>query len=129
MNTTFVTWRSVGRQAALPEAHLVDDLGRVEVAHEAELAGRTERAANSAAGLAGDANGGAAAPPAPCRVTHQHGFDETAVVEAVQRLLGQAAVGGPHLCFDQRVDPEVFLERPAQCLRQSAQLIGVARGT
>ena len=38
-------------------ADLVDDLGRLEVAAEAELAGRAERAADGAAGLARDAQG------------------------------------------------------------------------
>ena len=45
-------------------ADLVDDLGRLEVAPEAELAGRAERAADRAAGLARDAQ---RVPLARCR--------------------------------------------------------------
>ena len=46
---------AVGREAARREADLVDDLGGLEVAPEAQLAGRAERAADGAAGLARDA--------------------------------------------------------------------------
>ena len=46
---------AVGREPARGEADLVDDLGDLEVAPEPELAGRAERAADRAAGLARDA--------------------------------------------------------------------------
>ena len=93
MNTMFVRRRPSADQPARREADLVDDLGGLEVAPEAELAGRAERAADGAAGLARDAQRVPLARPGPRRVVHQHRFDERAVGEAVERLLGQAAVG------------------------------------
>ena len=55
---------AVRGQPARGVADLVDDLGRLEVAPEAELAGRAERAADRAAGLARDAQ---RVPLARCR--------------------------------------------------------------
>ena len=55
MNTMLVRRSAVGGQAPGGVADLVDDLGDLEVAVEAELAGRAERAADGAAGLARDA--------------------------------------------------------------------------
>ena len=46
---------AVGGQAPRGVADLVDDLGGLEVPREAQLAGRAERAADRAAGLARDA--------------------------------------------------------------------------
>ena len=74
------------------EPDLVDDLGHLEVAPEAELAGRAERAADRAAGLARDAQRMPLARTGPRRVVHQDQFDERAVGKPVERLLGQAAV-------------------------------------
>ena len=83
---------AVRREPARRVADLVDDLGRLEVAPEAELAGRAERAADGAAGLARDAQRVAFALAPARRVVHEHRLDEHAVDEAVERLLGQAAV-------------------------------------
>ena len=75
MNTTFVSrWPSAARRRAAC-ADLVDDLGRLEVAGEAELAGRAERAADRAARLARDAQGVALALGAAGRVVHQDRLD------------------------------------------------------
>src|SRR5207344_1013365 len=48
---------AVAGQPARCRSDLVDDLGRLEVAAEAELTGRAERTADGAAGLARDAHG------------------------------------------------------------------------
>jgi hypothetical protein len=48
---------AIGASRRAAVADLVDDLGRGQVAAEAELAGRAERAAHGAAALAGDAHG------------------------------------------------------------------------
>ena len=92
MNTTLVS-RGRRPRAGRPRTDLVDDLGRLEVAAEAELTGRTERAADRAAGLARDAHRVPLAGPAAGRVMHQDRLDERAVRQPVERLLGQAAVG------------------------------------
>ena len=86
---------AVGRQAAGRGADLVDDLGGLEVAGEAELAGRAERAADGAAGLARDADGVPLAVAGPGRVVHQDRLDQRAVGQPMERLLGQAAIGRP----------------------------------
>ena len=65
MNTMLVTRCPSPARRLPPEARLVDDLGRLEVAPEAELAGGAERAADGAAGLARDAQRGALAPRQP----------------------------------------------------------------
>ena len=91
MNTTLVSrWPTRARRA--PEADLVDDLGRSRGRARSQLAGRAERAADRAAGLARDATV-ARSRPAPRRVAHEHRFDEPSVVEAMQRLLGQPVIG------------------------------------
>ena len=64
MKTTFVTRRPSGARRRCQKRDLVDDLGGLEVAQEAQLPGGAERAAHRAAGLAGDAHGGALAAPA-----------------------------------------------------------------
>ena len=68
---------------------LLDDLGGRHVALQAALAGGAERAGHAAAGLAGDAHGGAVG------VAHQHRLDERAVEELPQRLAGGAACRPP----------------------------------
>ena len=55
MNTMFVSRLPSAARRRDGEADLVDDLGGLEVAPEPELAGRAERAADGAAGLARDA--------------------------------------------------------------------------
>ena len=102
MNTMFGQPLAVGGQAPRGMADLVDDLGGLEVAPEPELAGRAERAADRAAGLARDAQRVPLTAPGACRVVHQDRFDERAVVEPVERLLGQAAVGDPQLGVGRR---------------------------
>ena len=68
--------------------HLLDDLARLEIAGEAELAGDAEDAAHRAAGLRRDADR-LAARPSSGRV-HLDGFDLLAIVQAQQQLGGQA---------------------------------------
>ena len=84
-------------QPARRDAHLVDDLGHLEVAPEAELAGRAERAADRAAGLARDAQRVALARSGPRRVVHQDRLDEGPVGQPMERLLGQPAIRLAHL--------------------------------
>jgi len=102
-------------------ADLVDDLGGLEVAREAQLAGRAERAADRAAGLARDAERVPLALAAPRRVVHEDALDERAVGEAVERLLGQAAVGEAELGVGDRVEAErrveLVAERGGECPR------------
>ena len=73
MNTTCET-RCGGR--VLRAHDLLDDLAAVEVALEAGLAGRAERAAHRAPGLRRDAHGRAVG------AAHEHGLDLRAVVRA-----------------------------------------------
>ena len=110
-------------QPARGEADLVDDLGDLEVAPEPELAGRAERAADGAAGLARDAQRVPLARARPRRVVHQDRFDQGAVGEPVERLLGQAAVGLAQLRVGDRVEPEGGLELRAQGGRQRQRLV------
>ena len=81
MNTTCDT--RCGR-GVLRAHDLLDDLARVEVALEAGLPGRAERATHRAAGLRRDAHGRA------FRAEHQHGLDLRAVVRAPQPLARRA---------------------------------------
>ena len=71
----------VHRLDAAEVQHLVEDLGRGQVAPEAHRARGAERARQRAAGLRGDADGAAAVA-----VAHQHGLDRPAVARAEQRL-------------------------------------------
>ena len=57
------------------------------------------------------------------RVVHQHRLDQRAVVEPVEGLLGQAAVGPVHLGVGDRVEPEGGLELGAEGGRQRRDLI------
>ena len=107
-------------EAAGGVADLVDDLGRLEVAREAQLAGRAERAADGAAGLARDAQRVPLALGAARRVVHEHRLDEGAVGQPMQRLLGQAAVGEADLRVGDRVEPERRVELVAEGGRQRA---------
>ena len=97
MNTMLVSRCPAATSRRDADAHLVDDLGHLEVAPEAELAGRAERAADRAAGLARDAQRVALARSGPRRVVHQDRFDEGPVGQPMERLLGQPAVGLAHL--------------------------------
>ena len=74
-------------QAAPGMARLVDDLGHVKIAVEAELPGGTERAADGTPRLAADAEGVPLPPVGAARVVHQDGLDEPPVGEAVEGLL------------------------------------------
>ena len=114
MNTMLVSRWPSAVEAPRREADLVDDLGDLEVAPEPELAGRAERAADGAAGLARDAQRVALARAGPRRVVHQHRFDERAVGQPVERLLGQAAVGFRELGLGDGVEAERGLELGAQ---------------
>ena len=118
MNTTFVRrWPSAG-EPARGVADLVDDLGGLEVAPEPELAGRAERAADRAAGLARDAQGVALALARAGRVVHQHRLDRA------PRRTGDGgafsvrpAVGRPELGVADRVEPERAVDRVPQSAR------------
>ena len=114
MNTMFVSRLPSVGEPPCGVADLVDDLGGLEVAPEAELAGRAERATHRAAGLARDAQRVPLARGAAGRVVHQDGLDELAVVESMEGLLGQAAVGDAQLGVVDGVEAEVALERLSQ---------------
>ena len=73
--------------------HLVEDLGRRQVAAEAHRAGGAERARERAARLGRDAD-----RPASVPVAHQHSLDRVSVGGAEERLHG--AVGGVRLVLD-----------------------------
>ena len=82
MNTTCETRCGGG---VLRAHDLLDDLADVEVAFEAGLAGRAERAAHRAAGLRRHADGRAVG------AVHQHGLDLRAVGRAPQPLRASAS--------------------------------------
>ena len=105
-------------QPARRRTDLVDDLGHLEVAPEAELTGCAERAADRAAGLARDAQRVALARSGPRRIVHQNGLDEGPVGQTVERLLGQPAVRPAHLGLGDGVEAEGHVERLAQRGRQ-----------
>ena len=90
MNTRWST-----RLDAAEVQHLVEDLGRGQVAAELHLPGGAERARQRAAGLRGDADRAAAVA-----VAHQHGLDGAAVVGVEERL--DRAVGGVRLAHERR---------------------------
>ena len=73
-------------EPALRGDDLLDDLAGRQVAGQAALAGRAERAAHPAAGLAGDADRD------PVGIAHQDRLDQHPVVPAPDRLHGVAAV-------------------------------------
>ncbi len=118
MNTMLVRRCPAADQPAGRRPHLVDDLGHLEVAPEAELAGRTERAADRAAGLARDAQRVTLARSRPRRVVHQDRLDERPVGQPMERLLGQPAVRLAHLGIGDGVEAERRVERLAQRGRQ-----------
>ena len=122
MNTMFVRRLPSGGQPAGGVADLVDDLGGLEVAPEAELARGTERAAHRAAGLARDAQRVPLARGAAGRVVHQDGLDELAVIESMEGLLGQPAVRDAKLGVVDRVEAEVARQRRRAGRRQGADL-------
>ena len=105
---------AVRREPASGVAGLVDDLGRLEVAPEAELARGTERTAHGAAGLAREAQRVPLPRRAAGRVVHQDGLDELAVIESMEGLLGQPAIRDPKLGVVDRIEAEVALQRRAQ---------------
>ena len=111
------------REAAGGAADLVDDLGRLEVPPEAELAGRTERAADRAAGLARDAERVAFALAGARGVVHQDGLDQRAVRQPVEALLGQSAIADGELRIGERIDPERLAEAVTQPARQCPELV------
>ena len=122
MNTTFVRCRPSADEPPRGPADLVDDLGRRQVAPEAELAGGAERAADRAADLARDAQRRPLARPGPRRVAHEDRLDERAVAEPVERLLGQAAVRRRDVGRRERVEAERGVELGAQRGRQGPDL-------
>ena len=95
----------VDRLDAAEVQHLVEDLGRGQVAAELHRAGGAERARERAAGLRGDADRAAAVA-----VAHQHGLDGAAVVRVEERL--DRAVGGVRLA-DQLQRARTGPPRPA----------------
>ena len=127
MNTMFVRRRSFAGEPPGRGADLVDDLGDGEVAPEAELARRAERAADRAAGLARDAQRVALARSAARRVVHQDRFDERAVRQPVEGLLGQAGVRGRQVGVDDGVEAELFFERGAEGGRKRRDVIEAGR--
>ena len=118
MNTMFVSRWPVRGQPPRRVAGLVDDLGRVEVAREAELARGAERATDRAAGLARQAERVPLAGSGAGRVVHQHGFDQRAVGKPVERLLGQPGVPEDQLGRLDRVEAEGRIQRVPERCRQ-----------
>jgi hypothetical protein len=82
---------TVGGQAASGMPDLVDDFCRFKIASEAELAGRAERAADGAAGLARDAQCVALSLTGFRRVVHEDRLDERPVRQAMKPLLSPAS--------------------------------------
>ena len=116
-------------QAARGVADLVDDLGGLEVAGEAQLAGRAERAADGTAGLARDAQRVPLALPPAGRIVHEDRLDESAVGQSMEGLLGQAAVGEADLRVADGIEPERLVELGPEARRQRPDLgrgIGLA---
>ena len=107
-----------------PEADLVDDLGNLEVALEAELAGGAERTADGTPGLAGDADRRSRPAATASRVTHQHGLDQTAIVEPMKGLVGQAVIGRLDIGLGKGAYSEVGGQFGPQSLRQRVQFVG-----
>ena len=88
--------------------HLVEDLGRGEVAAELHRAGGAERARERAAGLRADAD-----RAAPVAVAHEHGLDGATVVGVEERL--DRAVGRVRLTHQlERAERHLFGELRAQ---------------
>ena len=106
-----------------------DDLGHLEVPPEPELPGRAERAAHGAAGLARDAQRVPLPRAGTRRVVHQHRFDQRAVGQPVERLLGETAVRLLPLGIGDGVEPERGLEVGAQAGGQRPDLVDRARPT
>src|SRR6185436_6916058 len=69
-------------------------------------------------GLARDAERVPLANAAPSRVMHQHRLDERAVIETMEELLRQPAVGLADIRIRHRVEAEPGVERLAQGGRQ-----------
>ena len=86
---------------------LLDDLAGLEMAHEAGLARRAERATHRAPGLAGDAHGG------PGRVAHQDGLDLGVVRPRPPQPLHRLAVVTRRL--DDRVQRQAGTRRRPRC--------------
>src|SRR3954471_4000230 len=104
--------------------HLVEDLGRGEVAAELHLAGRAERAGQRAARLRAHAD---RAPPVA--VAHEHSLDRAPVGGLEERL--DRAVGGVCLAHQrQRREGDLGGQARAQRCRQIGHLLvaGRARG-
>ena len=120
---------ALSRQVTAPEATLVHDLGDLQVTPEAQLARGAERAADRAAGLAGDAQRGALAAGTPRRVAHQHRLDGAAVIQAVERLLRQTAVRLAHGRLHERIEPERGGKLRADRARQRMQILVRGRAT
>ncbi len=100
------------------QPHLIEDLGGLEIATEAQLAGRAERTAHRATGLARDAQGVALAPARSRGVVHEDGLDRDPIVEPVEDLLGRTAIGDHPVIRGQRVVAEGLVERCSQRRRQ-----------
>ena len=114
-------------QAPGGRADLVHDLRRLEVAPEAQLTGGTERAAHRAACLAGDAHRVPLPMALARRVMHQDRLDPGAISQAMERLLGPAAVADDDLGLLDRVEPERRIKGSPQRTGQHADLRGGAR--
>jgi hypothetical protein len=118
---------AVDGQSPRGATDLIDDLRRFEVARQAQLPGRAERAADRAAGLRRDAQRVALALPGSCRVAHQDGLHQRPVGEPVERLLGQAGVGKEELRIRDGVPSELRIERVPEWRRQGPHVAGGRR--
>ena len=106
--------RALGGQQSHGRPRLVHDLGRCEVAAEADAAGNAERAAQRAADLARHAQRG----PAP--VAHEHALEAQAVRRLQEHGRGAVLIL-PETDLLHRRDPE-RVQGPAQVPRQGRGL-------
>ena len=121
---------AVRGQAAGRVADLIYDLGCLEIPPETQLSRGAERTPDRAAGLAGNAQrvplpmgGPARSREAARRVVHEHRFDERTVLQEVECLLGEAAVGDLDLVLRDRVDAKGLVDARPERGRQRSQIL------
>ena len=99
--------------------HLGDDLGRGQVAGQAGLAGRAERAGHPAARLRRHAHRD------PVRIAHQHRLDQRPVERAPQRLARGPGVAGQLALGGQQPRQQGVGQRVTGGQRQVGHLVGL----
>ena len=103
--------------------YLIDDLASRQLAAEAGLPGGAERAADCAAGLRTDADGGASGTTTAGGIAHQHGLDALPVGKLVDCLCGQPSIGNKHMAAGNRREPEGARHGGSQCDGQIGQVV------